>query len=368
MDLFMKKIKYLLVLGAISFLTACGGGASSDGATDEQQASLGNLIDSGKISYESDGYSSAKGAVYDITGVSDVFYDTENCATSILTSENYYSIYDSAFAETVYQRLSSVYSSTCMVNSAYQEVELTNSIDVNADYFSYGNSISDYLGTFYDPTSKIYYEYEYSFGEIPYEFKLIEIINDGMSGIIDTGDGATVTVQLTKALKEVELSTLGMAYDRSPFFEGNSNDLMEAGEVYRIENKPYDISGYLYNYATSGCTFYLHTPRYYIFNDGQILLESQYYNTKNTCNITGLYENLVRSNVQGIDGGYINENTFYDSSTKIFFDIDPDNSDFSDHSAYRLIELNNNGRTAVVDIGDGSTVTVDLLRAYKEVI
>lgn len=170
-------------------LVGCGGGSSSsEGDTTnplpEENTVL--LIESGTTSFSG-------GKPYNIKGSSDIYYDTVGCRLSGLSLTNF-SVYDNGSVETFYTKNSTTYSSTCYIKGAYENVALNNTTEVNASYVNYN--------TFYDNATKIFYDHDgYSHDG---NYRLVEIINDGMNAIVDTGGGNTVTVQIEAAYRKIQ--------------------------------------------------------------------------------------------------------------------------------------------------------------------
>jgi hypothetical protein len=95
MDLFIQKIKYLLVLGAISFLTACGGGSGSDSASGDTSAQQ-------QIPSILNGWSSET----DLSSIGATFTQQEISSASLNPSKRFIYYYDNGDYCSCYQDFS----------------------------------------------------------------------------------------------------------------------------------------------------------------------------------------------------------------------------------------------------------------------
>ncbi len=349
-------------------LAACGGGGSDSPQSNEvDKGGEQQLRDFGDSQ-------SKRGVPYNLSGTDGkTFYSTYGCTLG--ASKNSFLVYSNGFVEVSYQASkSSTYHTECMMEKAYLKVDIGNTTDLDADFYDgekYGYMV------FYDESLNLFFEINSNALDIDdviasQAYKLVGITNDGLSAVIDKKNGDTVTVQLSEIFKEIPLSTIGInKYAPASFYSDNSDLLMEVGSTvsypiasYATIDKVYDLRGFLYNYSDSGCD---HSgSAYAIYNDGRMVTKDRTTGSyESTCNITQLYEKVELHNTTMIKGDYINQYTFYDSSTKIFYDHLSTN--FGDSSDYSLVEIIYHGNYGVVEDSGGNKTIVKILSSYKQV-
>lgn len=346
----MRLFKLLFIGSMILLFTACGGSDSgsdnSTGGSEDISTTAMTIIDSGS--------SPRYGRQYDLKGDNGIYYKTAACRLTGIGKTDF-NVYENGQVSTSYNLGGNNYSSTCYTTQAYKTITLTNTTDVNASW------IDDH--TFYDNNTKIFYEHPNLITQSYY--RLVEMTNDGMTAIIDKGNSATILVELDSAYKKINFDTIQITPHTPlhPFFQGTSDEIMEKAFINNSQsNKRYDFKGYLFNYEHSGCKFgNSQRGDYVIFNDGILVLKSDA-GEYNSCIITHTYQITSLTNTTDINASWVDNYTFYDNNTKIFYE----HPTMITNSTYRLVEITNDGMTAVVDMGSSETV-VSLVSTYKKI-
>jgi hypothetical protein len=339
------------VVVALSMLTGCGGGGDSGSTssattgTSESTSSSASLIESGMVN--TDTYRKP----YTIVGNYGALYNAPGCVVYNMYDKTIFSVFSDASASTSYSlRSNGTRTFNCLVSEAFFTQNLANAT-INASYI--GN------GTLYDASSKIFYDVS---GYSPPSI-MVSIINDGLNGVSDTGD----SIRILRAYKKINLSDIGISPKQKPAFfgQGVATDVVEFGRTTsEVNSDVYDFEGSLYLYSISGTTVNLSDhDTYVIYNDGRVVLSG----SKNGY-LTAVYELLPRSNQSVVNANYVSGSvygyhTFYDSSTKYYYELD--GSALNNHQfSLAVNSVTSDGYVAV--FSDGGRAQI--LKAYKKLM
>lgn len=345
------KIKLSLGLITALFIIGCGSGSSEGNNNTGGDSNSTTPTSSDRILVATGNSSGST----QIKGSNGIYYDTYGCRTNGLASVQY-AFYNDGLVQAEYLWKGTVYPSVCFVASAYEHIELSNTTDVDGAYVN--------KSTFYDNTTKKYYKMtRYSESS---DDQLVEITNDGLNAIIKKVNNDTYLLEIAEAYKKIDLSTTGIQkYEpSSDYYTGNADDIMETGykSSFTTSNKPYDFIGYLYNYEHSGCMGDgLHITYYEIYNDG-LMHTLRDDGTTSSCVITAFYER-IKQNATDVDGAYVNQSTFYDNNSKIYYNM----VSFSESSSDRLVEVINDGNNAIIQRSGGDTYLLEISSAFKRI-
>lgn len=346
----MKSLSYVGGLGLALVLSmgliGCSGG--DDSASSDNGNNSVALVESGT----SETYSDLE-KPYDIKGSYGIYYDTKGCWMPGLVN-NHFEVYENGLISTSWDWNGATYSSICYVEDVFEHIDLKNTTDVNASY------VNSY--TLYDSNTKVFYDTDYISSS---DYRLIEIINDGMNAILEKSDTSRTTIQIKDAYTKIDPSVIKITkYEPTvSYYLGDGNDLMETGYDMRDSHyslKPYNLAGYLYNYDDSGCNFSF-GAYYEIYNDG-LIIATEDDGTTSSCVVTKFFEHVKLSNSTDVNASYVNNYTFYDNNTKVFY-----NTTYVSSSSSSLVEVINDGMNGIVNNGDGSLVRVQITNAYKQI-
>ncbi len=342
----LKLLKLILILVVSILFISCGGGSSGDSTTGSTNTNPNTplIVDS-----FTNTLSSSLNKVYNTFNNSDYYYNLPTCRLGGLYNTSI-KIQDNSIVETAFRISNNTYSGVCLLDSAFKKLDLVNDT-IDASYVN--------ENTFYDNTTKIYYDIRprlsYSGRELT---SIVEITNDGLNGVLDNGS----IIQIQEAYKKSDLYNLGITKFEPiyNFQQGPSDYIMELGYSAGSTSKVYDFGGFNYNYSLTGCN--LRTSRYNFttYNDLRMTISNSY-TSLTTCTISDVYEKLDLIN-ETITASYVNENTFYDNTTKIYYDITPRLS-YSGRELTSIVEITNDGLNGVLDNGS----IVQILEAYKKI-
>ena len=190
----MKQITTILLAGSAAvFLSACGGGSSSDGGGTPPPTppiSSIELVDYGYASYSP---FSDYVKYYEVKG-GEFYYDTDGCSYPN-GGQFYYEAFDDNTI-TVSFNISdgSEVKTTCGIAKKFIPIYDVHDGDVNASFLAYD--------IFYENTTEIYYLHD---GYAKSYMTLVEIINNGQSGIAEDTQGNTTQVMFESVFQEVPL-------------------------------------------------------------------------------------------------------------------------------------------------------------------
>ncbi len=286
---------------------------------------------------------------WNATGNSGILYDMPSCLISS-SAHTTVKVYSDASVETTFSTKRGAFDDLCSVKRAFAVQDL-NDGKIEANY------INGY--TFYDQNSKIYYDVDYPSNEVT---KLSSITNDGLTAVVQYQSGKTSNTKVYRAYKQINLSDIGMTPKTVPFFnQGKPDDIMELGATdgFRWSDSIYSLVGNLYLYKTVGVTTYSFDPNVYIiYNNAQIETKELGAPNFQRGYISEAFEVIYPENQKAINAQYVSAYTFYDSKTKVFYEV----------SGYvggtdMIVDITNDGNTAVLQ--DGSIKQI--VRSYKKV-
>jgi hypothetical protein len=341
-------------------LTACGGG-DSGGAGSDSSGSTYNIVSSG----------TTKGWLY--LGSSGVGYLGINCLSPSFGATLSFEVSDNGFAYAEYYTPihGYYYSATCLISSAVQRVSAVDG-SVNGIY-SLRRTSTDPL--YVDASTNTHYSVSQSdliaHNSSSYyggSYKMTGVTNQGLSAILDDGQGDIFQAGISDTMQSIPLSSTPVnKYSPAPLYQGSPNEIFEVGKNQRGGiYYPYSIHGNFYNYKTTGCTSEV-GANYTIYNDGFVATEYQSYNNviKGACQVTDIYERLPRANASGLNGTMVNSYLFVDNGTQIYYDV----AFFTTGTGltFALTDIINDGATAILTAGDGTTTKIDVLDIYKKI-
>ena len=288
--------------------------------------------------------------IHDVTGNIGYLYDLTNCSLNSLYQANI-KIYSDANVESSFETNKYKVNDTCVVARVFSQ-QKPNDGKIEANY------INGY--TFYDQNSKIYYDVDYPSNEVT---KLISITNDGMTAVVQYQSGKTTNTKIFRAYKQINLADAGIKPKPITFFsKGNPSDIMELGIVENIDilNTPYSLEGNLYLYKTVGVTKnYSDLTQYVILNDTQIAMQNSSQANVQSGYITDVFERVYPQNQKSINAQYISNQTFYDSKSKVYFEVKSSIS-----GTDMIVDTTNDGNTAVLQDGR----ILQIVKSYKKVL
>ncbi|CAA6816067.1 MAG: Unknown protein [uncultured Sulfurovum sp.] len=346
----MKKINSILLSTITAgFLVGCGGGDSTTGSTNTNTNTNTNtplIVDS-----FTNTLSSILNKVYNTFNNSDYYYNLPTCRLGGLYDTSI-KIQDSSIVETTFTMSNNTYSGVCLLDSAFKKLDLVNDT-INASYVN--------ENTFYDNTTKIYYDITPTLSVEGKELKsIVQITNDGLNGVLDDN----TIIQISRAYKKSDLYNLGITKFEPiyNFQEGPSDYIMELGYSPNTNStsKVYNFEGFNYNYSLTGCNLGTTNYNFTTYNDLRMTISNSY-TSLTTCTISDVYQKLDLIN-ETITASYINENTFYDNTTKIYYDITPALS-YSGRELRSIVQITNDGLNGVLDNGS----IIQILEAYKKI-
>jgi hypothetical protein len=347
MNLFSAKIKAILFAVLLLSLTACGGGGGG-GDSEPPGAVEDQSIDSGSFTQNYLGNS-----LIDLEGSSGVYYEVASCNASLTATGSVFAdgtifTYDTFNGQEI--------NSTCFVTRTFEKQDLTNQA-INAVWIS--------RNFYYDNSTKVYYEIDG--GNDGSSNSIVEVLNDGMSVKLNTGQ----TYPVVRAFVEVAPEAVGISLyqPNNAFFTSSSDELMEIGYTIGISGKPYNMyDSYLYRYEQSGCTLgYMY---YFIYNNG-VMDTINYDGSEGSCVISKYFEhidvvdqNLTANYVDTGDTGAV----FYDQNTSIYYDVDYIHTYAGDVELTQILNDGNSGMLRFTSGNSvGNTFLVRVYGAYKEV-
>lgn len=196
----MKQITtILLVSSAALLMTACGGGSSSSGEgttpptdTAPPPSSFPEIVDYGTANYSP---FSNYVKYYEVKGM-DFYYDTDGCDYPNGGQFNYEAYDDNTITIAFNLSDGSEYITNCRIEKKFIPIFDVMDGDVNASFIAYD--------LFYDNDTKINYLHD---GYYNSGVRLVEIINDGQSGIVEYTHDSNITAQvmLESVFQEVPL-------------------------------------------------------------------------------------------------------------------------------------------------------------------
>jgi hypothetical protein len=362
-DHIKKILKYSVVIASGLFIASCGGDDSKDkGPHSELLGSDflrgASIVDSAEfVSAFNDDRFNYGSTVF--TSVDAVHYRYSGCRISGWFSQNA-EIYNNGFIYTKFTVKGVDYESICNVDEVYRDVQVSDAASLDIAYM--GEKL------FYDKTTKYIYQTNVRTSS---PISIIEVFNNGMSAKIEFSSGDTEDVALVKVYEEIDPSEKGIVLYKpsQEYYKGKSGVIMETGATKAARNKPYNMSsGYLFKYKEVGCGFKLFTPTpYTIDTDGSVYAKSVSTGKEYHCYIDKFYEKTNATTNEAVNAllviSDLDSSTFYDDSTKTFYEIDVSNS----NGDYFIKEIINDGRSALMDNGEGSSYVAVILTSYKQV-
>lgn len=288
----------------------------------------------------------------DIAGLNGYLYNLANCDLGSSTYKVSIKIYTDATAESSFNTNKYQYNDTCLVTRVFSQQKPSDG-KIEANY------INGY--TFYDKNSKTYYDVDYFSNDYT---TLISISNDGMTVVAQNKTGTTQNAKLIRAYKEIYLTEAGITPKFPPFFStGNPGDIMEYGlaeDVTSPYKPPYNFVGNLYLYKTEGVSKDWRYPTTYkIFNDRQIEMKNANEANVQRGYITEVFERIKPIDQKAINAQYLSPSTFYDSKSKVFFELD-----YQGFGTDMIVDITNDGNSAVLRDGRISKI----VKSYKKVL
>jgi hypothetical protein len=274
----MKKINSI-ILSTITagFLIGCGDGGGGDSTTGSTNTNPNTplIVDS-----FTNTLSSSLNKVYNTFNNSDYYYNLPTCRLGGLYNTSI-KIQDNSIVETAFRISNNTYSGACLLDSAFKKLDLVNDT-IDASYVN--------ENTFYDNTTKIYYDITSPLTVAGDELRsIVQITNDGLNGVLDNGS----IIQIQEAYKKSDLYNLGITKFEPiyNFQQGPSDYIMELGYSAGSTSKVYDFGGFNYNYSLTGCN--LRTSRYNFttYNDLRMTISNSY-TSLTTCTISNVYQKL----------------------------------------------------------------------------
>lgn len=364
-----KKLRPIVIAGFISMITACGGGGGDTNTSSNEEI---RVVESGTDALH------IRSPLYNLSDDSSTYlYKTNGCYAYL---RNIFSIYENGFAKIAGAGGGGrVDYRTCFVERAFSKVPVEDTTNLNAGLFTTLLG-SNYNSIFFDENNQTYYELDAKGFNDPFiiekgDYTLIEIINDGLYGVLKNNtDGKTYKILVDKSFKEVELSEVGIVLNSNDIYEGNPDQVFDSGvimarQLYEEDDtsyKPFDLWGARYNYKLDGCEISsISADIVYIYNDGfAIVKDSRSLETIDSCYVSGIYQKVNLSDGV-VNADFLNGYTFYESNSGIYYDTV--SSIGSKYSAYKLVEIVRHGNYGIISDGSENNILIRLRSASKKI-
>ncbi len=335
-----KNLLSSLVIAVL--LSGCGGGGGGDSSSASGDGGSSTPTDTrsliasftGSKTYLSEPYDFINGmALFDVDGIhSSLFTFNVNIYDdgSVETFDTRYNIYDKGI-------LNRLFATFNPINSA---------IDASC--------INSF--TCYDKNSKIYYEVESAYNVYEKATKLVSIINDGLTAVVQLPDNTTRNTAIKRVYSELNMPEVGIKIKPAPVLhQGVATELVESGFANSEYGKPYTFDGMYYLYKIEGVSF--SAGEYAIYNNGNVSIRNSNSSTTQNGYVSQYYKRIKPVDKTNTNYEYVSSYTYYDSVNKVFYETK------NPYGQDTITAITNDGNTAVFSNGRNFQIT----KAYQKV-